>query len=111
MKTFAVATAAVLLTACVIGPAQATTNRALRQEVVSYADLNLDSEADTAILLGRIKSAARKVCGLRRKDLIPIELSTRLEICANDAAARAIAHVSSPLLTRRGQIVVRNELN
>jgi UrcA family protein len=104
-KTLAIAAAA-LLAGSVAHLAQATVARNVRQQVVKYADLNLQSEADAAVLLSRIESAARKVCGLHAGPL-PIELQVHLRTCAVEATARAVADVNAPLLTRR-EIVVRN---
>jgi UrcA family protein len=107
-KTLAIAVAA-LLAGSLSGMAHATVVRDVRQQVVSYADLNLESEADAAILLSRIESAARQVCGVGR-GLIPIELKFHLQACANEAIARAVADVKAPLLTRKGEIMVRNTI-
>lgn len=107
-KTFVLAATA-LLAVTLAGMAHATTTvrRGVQQQVVSYADLNLASEADAAILLGRIESAARKVCGLDRISILPLALQFELQVCANEATARAVNDVNAPLLTRR-QIVVDN---
>ena len=75
--------------------------------VVSYADLNLGSAVDAAVLVDRIESAARVVCGLNREFPMPIELRARMQRCATLAAARAIANVNAPLLTHNAEIVVR----
>jgi UrcA family protein len=107
MKTFAIAVA-LMTTTGLIGTAQATVTRDVRHQVVSYADLNLQNSADAAILLGRIQTAAREVCGVRRAPLMPMELRVRFDACAADATARAIADVNSPLLTQRREIVVNN---
>lgn len=107
MKTFAIV-AATLMTGCLAGTAQATVARDVRHQVVSYADLNLENAADAAILLARIQTAAREVCGVRRAPLIPIELRVRFDNCAQDATARAIADVNAPLLTQHREIVVQN---
>lgn len=104
MKISAIALAA-LVAACTIGTAQATATRSVYQEIVSYGDLNLASEADAAILHDRIASAARKVCGLSY-GLIPMEIKSRLQACVQDATARAVADVNSPTLSRLGQLVV-----
>ena len=107
MKTFAIAAAA-LLAGSLTGPAQATTTaRNVQQQVVRYADLNLENAADAAILHNRIKSAARKVCGMRSGPM-PIEIVARQELCASEAMARAVADVDAPLLTSQGVLVVRN---
>jgi UrcA family protein len=75
---------------------------------VSYADLNLENAADAAILMARIQAAAREVCGVRRASLIPMEIRARLDDCAADATARAVADVNAPLLTQHREIVVQN---
>lgn len=108
-KTLALAAVA-LVAGSLVSTAQATTivRRGIQQQVVSYADLNLDVEADAATLLGRIESAARKVCGLNRVSILPLAMQYELQICANEATARAINDVNAPLLTRT-QIVVRND--
>jgi UrcA family protein len=106
MKKIAFACAA-LLAGSLSGMAHAsTTIRSVPQQVVSYADLNLESATDAAILFGRIEVAARNVCGLHRGPM-PLELKTHLEACAAAATARAVNDVNAPLLTR-SQIVVRN---
>lgn len=107
MKTLAIAVAT-LMTGCLVGTAQATAVRDVRHQVVSYADLNLENAADAATLLARIQTAAREVCGVRRAPLIPIEIRVRLDSCAKDATARAIADVNAPLLTQHREIVVQN---
>jgi UrcA family protein len=107
MKTFAIA-CATLLMGCLATTAQATATRNVERQVVRYADLNLQSEADAAILVGRIKTAARKVCGLRQPSPLPLEITARLQLCAKDATARAIADVNAPTVLRHREIVVRN---
>jgi UrcA family protein len=105
-KTFAIAAAA-LLAGSLAGMAQATTpvRSTIHQQVVSYADLNLENEADAAILLSRIESAARKVCGYYLTP-VPIELQSNVRTCAKDATARAVADVNAPLLMRRDIVVL-----
>ena len=109
-QTFVLAATA-LLAGSIVGMAHATTTvrRVMQQQVVSYADLNLDTEADAATLLGRIKSAARKVCGMNRgQPRCRWRCSTNCRSASNEATARAVNDVNAPLLTRR-QIVVRND--
>jgi UrcA family protein len=107
-KTFVLATTA-LLAFSLAGMAHATTTvrRNMQQQVVSYGDLNLESDTGAATLLSRIESAARKVCGLDRISVLPLALQYELQVCANEATARAVNDVNAPLLTRR-QIVVSN---
>jgi UrcA family protein len=109
MKTFAIALAT-LLTGCLAATAQATVPvKGVQQQVVRYGDLNLTSQADSAILLGRIKSAARTVCGLHHGMPMPIEIQARLQACAEDATARALADVDAAAsLKRTGEVVVLN---
>ena len=109
MKTIAIAVAT-LLTGCLAATAQATVPvKGVQQQVVRYGDLNLASQADSAILLGRIKSAARAVCGLHQGMPMPIEIQSRLQACAEDATARALADVdATAALKRPGEVVVLN---
>jgi UrcA family protein len=111
MKTFAIAAAA-LLTGCLAVTAQATVRaKSMQQQVVRYGDLNLASQADSQILLGRIKSAARTVCGVRQGMPMPIAIQARLQACAEDATARALADVDAAAsLKRQGEVVVLNAL-
>ena len=97
MKTLALVLAT-LVTGCLAGTANATAPvTEVRQQVVSYTDLNLENAADAATLLKRIKSAARKVCGLLQSGPMPIDLRSR-QVCANDAAARAVADVDARMI-------------
>jgi UrcA family protein len=108
MKTFVVAFAA-LLTGCLAVTAHAATPaRNVQHQVVPYGDLNLASQADAAILRGRVTSAARSVCGLRQAMPLPLEIQTRLEACAHEATARALADVDASEVKRHGEVVVRN---
>jgi UrcA family protein len=109
MKTFAIA-CATLITGCLAATAEATVSRDVQREVVSYADLNLQSEADAAILVRRIEVAARKVCGARTAIPWPIEIMARQKVCAKEATARAIADVNAPTVLRHREIVVRNTI-
>src|SRR5215208_1625267 len=97
MKTLALILAA-LTTGVLAGTAHATTAtsavREVRQHVVSYADLNLENEADVTTLLRRIKSAARLVCGLRNAGPMPIDYRFGGQSCADNAIARAVADVN-----------------
>jgi UrcA family protein len=106
-KTFVIAIAAILASS-LAGAAQATAvRRNVQQQAVKFGDLNLEREADAAVLLKRITSAARQVCGLHIGPL-PFGIKMHLERCAAEATARAVAEVNAPLLTRKGEIVVRN---
>jgi len=62
-------------------------------EVVSYADLNLAIESDAAILLGRVKAAAHRVC-TQHVALPPLDFQNPVQRCAKAATARAMADVN-----------------
>jgi|SRR5687768_5287886 UrcA family protein len=96
MKTTALV--ATLLIGCLAATAQATTpatTETVRQQVVSFADLNLETEAGANTLLRRIKFAARRVCGVNDIGVIAIEFRARLHRCAEQATARAVADVDA----------------
>ena len=98
MKTPALALTA-LLVGCLASTAQATTTaKNLPSEVVSYADLNIANEADAAILLQRVKAAARRVC-IRSGALVALDSYDPLQRCTNDATARAMADVNARSIT------------
>lgn len=85
---------ATLLTGGIAATAHATAPvRNLPQEVVSYGDLDLQNTADARILVRRIKSAARNVCGLGGSFVTPA-IQARLHLCAAEATARALAEVN-----------------
>jgi UrcA family protein len=90
----------VLLAGCLAGTAQATTTVAknMASEVVSYADLNIANEADAAILLQRVKAAARRVC-ISSGALLSLDFSNPLQSCVDDAIARALADVNARSVT------------
>jgi UrcA family protein len=98
MKNLALVTT--LLIGCLAATAQATTTAAtqkvvVRQEVVSFADLDVQSESGAKTLLTRIKFAARRVCGVNDAGLIAIEFRAERHRCAKDATARAVADVDA----------------
>jgi UrcA family protein len=96
MKTTALV--ATLLIGCLAATAQATTTATtekVRQEVVSYADLDLESKSGAETLLRRIKLAARRVCGVNDARVMAIEFRVQLYRCAKQATARAAADVDA----------------
>jgi UrcA family protein len=96
MKTLTLTLSTLAATVGLTATAQASVAlKNVRQQVVSYADLNLQNAADSAILRNRIKSAARVVCGVRSAGPMPIDSRFRLENCVQDATARAVADVGS----------------
>ena len=87
-----------LLVGCMAGTAQATTAKNVPHEVVSYADLNIANEADAAILLQRVKAAARRVC-IRSGALLVLDSHNPVQRCADDATARAMLDVNARSLS------------
>jgi UrcA family protein len=85
-----------LLVGCLASTAQATTTAPRNEpsEVVSYADLDIGNEAEAAILLERVKAAARRVC-IRSGALLALNFYNAVQRCADDATARAIADVNA----------------
>ena len=74
---------------------------------VSYSDVAFGNTAGAADVYRKLKVAARKVCGLDRVTVLPLAMQYELQVCANEATARAVNDVNAPLLTRR-QIIVSN---
>lgn len=69
----------------------------LPQKVVSFKDLNLSSTEGVSVLFGRIKSAARDVCGhVDQRELASVAAA---KACIDQATSRAISAVNRPLLT------------
>ena len=65
---------------------------------VSYADLDLSTEAGARALLGRIDSAARDACGdATHSPLLPRE-GANLRECVNEAVGTAVSKIGSPLV-------------
>jgi UrcA family protein len=94
MKTTALVLAT-LLTGGIAATAHATVPvRNLPQQLVSYGDLDLQNADDARVLVRRIKSAARNVCGLNGS-FAPPSLQHRMRTCAGEATARALAEVSA----------------
>jgi len=68
------------------------------KQVVTYKDLNLNSNEGTQVLYRRIQGAANKVCGeVRARDLQGTSVK---KSCLDRAISQAVAAVNSPMLTR-----------
>ena len=89
--------------AAIIGSVLASTAHAkspeveIRHKEIYFADLNLNHVAGARRLYQRIRMAAQQMCG----EPNPL-VSGRLDHarrCADEATARAVARVNSPLLT------------
>lgn len=83
----------------------------IRQDVqVTYGDLNISTEAGAHALLARIDSAAASACGSSPTFYSVYSTAPSLAMkvfaqCHNDAMARAVQSVNSPMLT---QVYARN---
>jgi|HubBroStandDraft_1064217.scaffolds.fasta_scaffold06418_6 UrcA family protein len=93
--------------ACLMGAAQvlAAEPAETRSVSLSYADLDLTSQAGAATLYHRIQGAAREVCGYEDQRLALLPYVNR---CNRSAIARAVAAVNAPLLTaiaHRGELL------
>jgi UrcA family protein len=80
------------------GLAAAPPDATVRQEIVRFADLDLTRPATAQELYRRIKHAARNVCDAISFGDSPIAMLDRS--CIDQATARAVADINSPLLTR-----------
>lgn len=98
------AMAAILVASALVVPtvSQAATNQSVR---VSYADLNLASDAGRNALAGRIYSAARSVCEI--EDSRELALSSATNSCRNGAIAAAQPEVDAAIAAvRKGTVTV-----
>ena len=77
--------------------AQAINQDGNRYTTVSYADLNIHSEAGASVLLGRLKTAARAVCG-PEPSIFELRETQAFAVCQKKALDRAVANVGSPEL-------------
>ena len=82
-----------VLGAACSGPASAANGAEM---AVSYQDLNLANQADVRVLYGRLKHAARTVCG----DVPAEQLARHLayERCYNAALESAVTQIDLPQL-------------
>jgi UrcA family protein len=90
---------AAILSSVVVGAAHATARNAeTLQKEIRFEDLNLNHSAGAKRLYQRIRLAARQLCGEPNRLITARADSARL--CANEATARAVERVNSPLLTK-----------
>jgi UrcA family protein len=75
----------------------ARADEAVASRVVSFKDLNLNSPEGAAVLYGRIKRAAKEVCGTW--DSVDLSQLHAVQACISDAVSRAVAQVNNPMLT------------
>jgi UrcA family protein len=71
-----------------------------KQRVVSFADLNMSSEAGAMTLYTRLQKAARHVCSDLKGSLIEnLEFRNPYRTCVAEAIANAVTAVNQPALT------------
>jgi len=63
---------------------------------VRYSDLNLSTEQGSLALYGRIVTAARQVCAFG--DIRELRTVAAARVCREEAIARAVRDVNSPML-------------
>ena len=68
------------------------------KQLVTYQDLNLNSDAGTQALYRRIQRAANKVCG--EVDVRELAGMRVKQACVESAISQAVAAVNSPMLTK-----------
>ena len=90
-RTFAIVSAL-----AVLGATPALADEAARSMKVSYADLDLSTEAGAATLLSRIRSAARQVCGYDGSTFTDKAIWNS---CFKHAVGDAVGKVNNPQLT------------
>jgi UrcA family protein len=71
----------------------------VRSEAVSFADLDLNSDAGADALLRRINAASKRVCQPEPTTPGALSDSTDYAGCRNEAIARAVDEVDSPTLS------------
>lgn len=78
----------------------AASDREAKQQVVTFADINMSSEAGAITLYKRLGTAARYVCANLRGSLIEnLVFRNPYRICVAEAIANAVTSVNQPALT------------
>ena len=108
MKTLTLAM--IVLLACTASQISNATNsiEESRQRVVTLTDLDLSRPLDIQKLHRRISTAAREVCWT--PGVIAILNRHRMQRCAKESMAHAIAQLDVPQLTRYHERELRREL-
>jgi UrcA family protein len=86
-----------------VANAESAKRELIDRVTVSYADLDLRSDAGARAMLKRLENAAYRVCGgdIRRQPafkIMPHHVKTIIEECREDAVARAVAAVDKQTL-------------
>ena len=98
---------ALMLVACMsLASTAFADDQVVRNETITYSDLNLDTATDVQTLYGRIHAAARRVCFDASKHL---EDQVGVDVCAERAVAQAIKKINLPVLTAYYQMKTGNQ--
>jgi UrcA family protein len=87
-----------LFAVCGASLAMADTAVTVKTETVRYDDIRLISAVGAAVLYGRLHNAAERACG-GPLDTVPLQQRSRYKSCVDDAVAKAVGDVNSPMLT------------
>jgi len=99
-KLFAAFITTAVLAFATAAPASARTTGERYEARISYADLNLHSEAGADAFLRRVNGEARRVCG-DRSGAMPLQQRRAIRACMSDFEARAVAALDDQYVTTR----------
>ena len=85
---------------CPVAMADAPVNTqvTVKSETVRYDDVRLISAVGAAVLYNRVRAAAERACG-GPLETVPLQQRQSYKHCVDDAVAKAVADVNSPMLT------------
>lgn len=70
-------------------------------ETVAFADLNLANEAGVRVLYGRLKHAARNVCGVTTPQFVgSVSGTQQVKECYRETLTEAVEEIDNDLLSR-----------
>ena len=90
----------VLISVLALGAFAAPATAETREQRVSYADLDVSSDAGADALLRRVRRAAEHVCGYRSAQRFLRERA-EARACVIDSTNRAVVAVGHPVVTAR----------
>ncbi|MDX2238406.1 MAG: UrcA family protein [Hyphomonadaceae bacterium] len=80
--------------------ARATDHEAAHAVTVRQDGLNLDTDADAAVMLTRLRSASMRACDMPEIDQPGPALRRAIAQCRADAVARAVQELDAPRVTQ-----------
>lgn len=87
--------------------ADPSANAATNNYLVRYADLDLSKTEGAAALYSRISHAARIVC--QSLDSRQIDIAVKYRACMQQAVAKAVADVNSPLVSQYHELHTKGD--